>query len=1028
MTIQSMIVEIAPSPDNGAGVNGYQFTLRKNAADTALLCSITELARTCSANVDVAIANDDLLSLEVTPSNTPATNTAFHVTFCTVVAGSCPAIPATAVELVSFTAVGLDGAVDLEWATGSEIDNLGFHLYRSLSEAGPYERITASLIPGLGSSPEGARYGYRDVGRVNGVTYHYQLEDVETTGRTRRHGPVWALPRAGAEPPPGPGTAPPPGPGTTPPPGAADDPSEPGKEPGPARMKYGDPEATRLRVVERSERGVTLELVTGGFYAVPEPDGEVWLEIPGFENGSEVGGPAIPVERTWVEAIAGRQVRLGQVSAEDVVSFSSLRPVASGAPEMVERDGTLRPVLRRRPQGKAFRRPGLYPEQAARVLELGFQGETKKARLELSPLRLDRSSGRLLLARRLTLHLEFGGDEPGEISGGGSRGRAHRGRRSLRAQGVVARLVTQQRGLYAVSFEDLFGPRGRAVSASDLRLSRQGQPVGFHLEPDARRFGRGTRLYFVGQDASVNPYGAGAVYELSLEPGGVQMPVQSASAPGSSLDHYWQRARWEQNRRYQAGALQAEDPWLWDALVSPTTRSYPLPVSALAASSEPSRLQVWLVGDSDFDVAPDHHLRLHVNGYLAGEASWDGKARYEISALLPPGILHEGDNVLQIENVGDTGAAYSLVFLDRYALSYPRRLAAEAGVLEGSFSQFGEAQVVGLSPGASLLDVSQDPPRWLSGTWDTGLRFQAEADHSYLAVSPEAVLRPELRKASPATLRSANDSAEYLLLAPREFLGLAEPLLAQRRAQGLTARGVAIEDVFDEFGYGEPRPEAVKEFLSYAYHFWPQPSPRYVLLLGDATYDPKDYLGTLTRNPVPAYPFKSTYLWTASDPTYAAVNGDDLLPDLAIGRLPAANLDQARVMVDKVLAYENAGWTLGAGPAVLVADNADQAGDFEADAEGLAAGVLAQRNPQKIYLSQLGEATRPTILEAFDHGASLVSYIGHGAILLWATENVFNNADVASLSPQPLQPLVMTLNCLNGYFHYPYLNSLAEEL
>ena len=633
------------------------------------------------------------------------------------------------------SAVGLDGAVELEWATGSEIDNLGFHVYRSLSAAGPYERITASLIPGLGSSPEGARYGYLDVGRVNGVTYHYQLEDVEATGSTRRHGPVWALPRAGAEPPPGPGTTPPPGsgttpppgPGTTPPPGAADDPSEPGKEPGPARMKYGDPEATRLRVVERSERGVTLELVTGGFYAVPEPDGEVWLEIPGFENGSEVGGPAIPVERTWVETIVGRQVRLGQVSAEDVVSFSSLRPVASGAPELVERDGTLRPVLRRRPQGKAFRRPGLYPEQAARVLELAFQGETKKARLELSPLRLDRSSGRLLLARRLTLRLEFGGDEPGEISGGGSRGRAHRGQRRLRGQGVVARLVTQQRGLYAVSFEDLFGPRGRAVSASDLRLSRQGQPVGFHLEPDTRRFGRGTRLYFVGQDASVNPYGAGAVYELSLEPGGVQMPVQSASAPGSSLDHYWQRARWEQNRRYQAGALQAEDPWLWDALVSPTTRSYPLPVSALAASSEPSRLQVWLVGDSDFDVAPDHHLRLHVNGYLAGEASWDGKARYEISALLPPGILHEGDNVLQIENVGDTGAAYSLVFLDRYALSYPRRLAAQAGVLEGSFSQFGEAQVVGLSPGASLLDVSQDPPRWLSGTWDTGLRFQAEA-------------------------------------------------------------------------------------------------------------------------------------------------------------------------------------------------------------------------------------------------------------------------------------------------------------
>jgi hypothetical protein len=111
-----------------------------------------------------------------------------------------------------------------------------------------------------------------------------------------------------------------------------------------------------------------------------------------------------------------------------------------------------------------------------------------------------------------------------------------------------------------------------------------------------------------------------------------------------------------------------------------------------------------------------------------------------------------------------------------------------------------------------------------------------------------------------------------------------------------------------------------------------------------------------------------------------------------------------------------------------VADNSDYAGTFEADAEWLAAGVLAERDPEKIYLRQLGAATRPTIIDAFDRGASLLSYIGHGAILMWATENVFNNWDAANLSPQPQQPLVMMLNCLNGYFHYPYLDALAEAL
>ncbi len=57
-----------------------------------------------------------------------------------------------------------------------------------------------------------------------------------------------------------------------------------------------------------------------------------------------------------------------------------------------------------------------------------------------------------------------------------------------------------------------------------------------------------------------------------------------------------------------------------------------------------------------------------------------------------------------------------------------------------------------------------------------------------------------------------------------------------------------------------------------------------------------------------------------------------------------------------------------------------------------------------------------------------MSYMGHGAIHLWANENLLNNLQVASLSPQPQQPLLLTMNCLNGYFHFPYFNSLSEEL
>ncbi|HEY6549440.1 MAG TPA: C25 family cysteine peptidase, partial [Vicinamibacteria bacterium] len=254
----------------------------------------------------------------------------------------------------------------------------------------------------------------------------------------------------------------------------------------------------------------------------------------------------------------------------------------------------------------------------------------------------------------------------------------------------------------------------------------------------------------------------------------------------------------------------------------------------------------------------------------------------------------------------------------------------------------------------------------------------------------------------------------------------AAPVLALRQAQGLRAKAVAMEDINNAFGFGEEGPAALKAFLAYAYHSWKRPSPRYVLLLGDATYDPKDYLHTGVRSRVPPALARTTYLWTASDPAYAALNGDDLLPDLALGRLPAQTLLEAQVLVDKVVAFETAARDLS-GRAVLVADNPDAAGDFEANADELAATVLAGREVEKLFLSEKGASTRAEIARVLDEGVSLLSYVGHGSTAVWASENVWNNLDVGNLQPQPQQPVLFTMNCLNGLFHFPPLNALAEE-
>jgi hypothetical protein len=229
------------------------------------------------------------------------------------------------------------------------------------------------------------------------------------------------------------------------------------------------------------------------------------------------------------------------------------------------------------------------------------------------------------------------------------------------------------------------------------------------------------------------------------------------------------------------------------------------------------------------------------------------------------------------------------------------------------------------------------------------------------------------------------------------------------------------------FGHGQPSAEAIRDFVAYAYHSWRRPSPRYVVLLGDATSDPRHFQASSWASPLPALWVKTSYLWTVSDPALGAVNGEDLLPDLAVGRLPAQTPAEAERLVSKLLTWEDTGQGL-TGKAVLVADDPDAAGDFEADVQDIRTSFLQGRETEVLKVRELGPSTRPAIQAAFDDGASLMSYVGHGGSAVWASENVWNSWDAPSLQVQSRQPLLLTLNCLNGYFVAPNFESLSESL
>ena len=500
-------------------------------------------------------------------------------------------------------------------------------------------------------------------------------------------------------------------------------------------------------------------------------------------------------------------------------------------------------------------------------MTVAYQGDTQKVLLELSPLQWDEAKGELTFARTLRVGLRF------------KSVARRRDRRRVSGRQVAAQLVTTAKELHRVSFDEVFRRRQRALDARRLRLSRQGETVAFHVEPNRDRFGPGSVLYFVSDGEDANPYGKEAVYELEVGVRGERMPVEQVPPSGPPTNFYWQRLEQEQDRLYLSALVDAEDIWLWEPVMAGETKRYPFSITALAEAVEPARLVVRLQGGSDLPPNPDHHVRALVNGVVVGEATWNAKRADVLEGDIPPGALREGDNLLELVNVGDTEAAYSMVYLDGFTLEFLRRLEAEEGRLSGRWSQSGFAEVSGLGDAAVVIDTTEETPRWLSGTSLDGgtARISVESGRNYLFES-----RPfdvEVRQPIRSALRAKTRQSDYLVIGPREFIAAAAPLLEHRQAQGLSVSYVAVEEIFSEFGYGERAPESIRAFLAYAYTHWRKPAPRYVLLLGDGTYDYEDVfkLGRV-HDRVPPMMLKTRFLWTASDPALASVNGDDLLP------------------------------------------------------------------------------------------------------------------------------------------------------
>jgi hypothetical protein len=79
----------------------------------------------------------------------------------------------------------------IRWKTASEVENFGFDVYRATAEEGPFERITASPIPGAGTVDEPTSYQFADEQIESGVAYWYYVESISMQGVREKFTPTF---------------------------------------------------------------------------------------------------------------------------------------------------------------------------------------------------------------------------------------------------------------------------------------------------------------------------------------------------------------------------------------------------------------------------------------------------------------------------------------------------------------------------------------------------------------------------------------------------------------------------------------------------------------------------------------------------------------------------------------------------------------------------------------------------------------------------------------------------------------------
>jgi hypothetical protein len=425
--------------------------------------------------------------------------------------------------------------------------------------------------------------------------------------------------------------------------------------------------------------------------------------------------------------------------------------------------------------------------------------------------------------------------------------------------------------------------------------------------------------------------------------------------------------RVERNAIYVPNAPEDADPWTWDLLFGDGS-PWPYAYDPAAGDFDLPSLREDAAGRVAVRLrvvgrSPHRHtIEARVNGVAVGSLVFEGAVPAVLEGELAPGVLRRFGNQL--------GLTYS----------------AET-----------------------------------SGPDDLGLVYLGGLDLGAPTGPPASPVAPRALSGFDSRL-PALGNADYLIVSHGSFRAAAERVAALKEAEGRRAVVVDVARAYDRFSAGVVEAEALHALLRQAARGG---RLRDVLLVGDDTFDYRDYLGTGAVGYVPSlHAWDGEFGRVPSENRFADLDGDGR-PELAIGRLPVQTLDEAAALADKIARQRDVLRRSAARQLFAVDNQAPGDPSFSA----MAASVPLPAGTQAVW-ADLGlgvDAARAALFDAWRRGAAVTHYFGHAGPEVWADEALLAEDDSAALADSG-ETLLLTWSCEAQWYQYLFGDTISEAL